>query len=90
MGQTIFRNTHHYQSSLETSTVCCLQLKENTMKIAIDNKLVEITPESETEIEQLDALWKIIIDCVGSNKRLVPIGEYIPGKSDLARFSIED
>jgi len=60
------------------------------MKIAIDNKLVEITPESETEIEQLDALWKIIIDCVGSNKRLVPIGEYIPGKSDLARFSIED
>lgn len=60
------------------------------MKIAIDNKLVEITPESETEIEQLDALWKIIIDCVGSNKRLVPIGEYVPGKSDLARFSIED
>lgn len=60
------------------------------MKIAIDNKIVEITPESATEIEQLDALWKIIIDCVGSNKRLVPIGEYIPGKSDLARFSIED
>ena len=59
------------------------------MKIEIDNRVVEITPESETETEQLDALWKIIIDCVGSNKRLLPIGEYIPGKSDLARFSIE-
>lgn len=59
------------------------------MKIAIDKNVVEITPENDTEAKQLDALWKVVVDCVGSNKKLVPIGEYIPVKSTLARFAIE-
>lgn len=60
------------------------------MKIEMDKNLVEITPESSQEKEQLDALWKVIVDCMASNKKLVPIGEYIPNKSDFARFAIED
>ncbi len=60
------------------------------MKIDLDKNVVEITPENDTEAQQLDALWKIIVDCMGSNKKLVPIGEYIPTKSKLARFALED
>lgn len=59
------------------------------MKIELDKNVVEITPENETEAKQLDALWKVVVDCLGSNKKLVPIGEYVPVKSKLARFAIE-
>ena len=60
------------------------------MKITLEKTLVELTPENPLEAEQLDALWKVIIDCVKSNKKLVPIGEYIPGHKEIARFNIED
>lgn len=60
------------------------------MKIAQDKNLVEITPENSQETEQLDALWKVIVDCMNTNKKLVPVGEFVPGKSNLARFAIED
>jgi hypothetical protein len=29
------------------------------------------------------------VDCVQFNKKLVPIGEYIPQKANLARFALE-
>ena len=60
------------------------------MKIAIDKNVVEISPANDEESKQLDTLWKILIDCVGSSKKLVPIGEYLPGQSKQARFAIED
>lgn len=60
------------------------------MKITIDKNLVEFTPANTEEAEQIDTLWKILIDCVGSSKKLVPIGEYLPGQSEFARFAIED
>jgi hypothetical protein len=60
------------------------------MKITRDKTLVELTPENPTEAKQLDELWKVIIDCVKSNKKLVPVGEYIPGEKEIARFNIED
>lgn len=60
------------------------------MKITRDNTLVELTPENPSEAMQLDELWKVIIDCVKSNKKLVPVGEYIPGEKEVARFNIED
>ncbi|WP_163338439.1 hypothetical protein [Desulfopila sp. IMCC35008] len=60
------------------------------MKIAIDKNVVEITPESSQETEQLDSLWKVVVDCMASNKKLVPIGEFVPGKTELARFAIEE
>ncbi|MBF0120681.1 MAG: hypothetical protein HQK79_17780 [Desulfobacterales bacterium] len=59
------------------------------MKINIDKNLVEFTPESNDEKAKLEALWKLMVDCVRFNKKLVPVGEYIPQKNNLARFAIE-
>jgi len=59
------------------------------MKISVDKNVVEISPESEQETAALDVLWKIIIDCYGNNKKLVPMGQFIPGVDSLARFNIE-
>ncbi len=60
------------------------------MKISRDKTLVELTPETPEEVKDLEALWRVIIDCVKSNKKLVPVGEYIPGQKEIARFNIED
>jgi hypothetical protein len=59
------------------------------MKINIEKNLVEFMPERSDEQARLEELWKIIVDCVRFNKKLVPIGEYIPQKNNLARFAIE-
>jgi len=60
------------------------------MKIAIEKNVVEFTPENDTEVQQLSKLWDVVVDCVKFNKKLVPIGEYVPAQSDLARFAIEE
>ncbi len=60
------------------------------MRITLDKTLVELKPESPQEVKELDALWKVIIDCVKTNKKLVPVGEYLPGEKEIARFNIED
>ena len=59
------------------------------MKILVDRNVVEITPESDQETAALDVLWKVVIDCYGNNKKLVPIGQFVPGIDKLARFNIE-
>jgi hypothetical protein len=59
------------------------------MKIRIDKDLVEFEPEGEEETAMLETLWRLMVDCVRFNKKLVPIGEYIPQKSNLARFVVE-
>ena len=59
------------------------------MKINIEKNLVEFTPESGDEKSKIEALWKLMVDCVRFNKKLVPVGEYIPSKNDFARFVIE-
>jgi len=59
------------------------------MKINIDKNLVEFTPENADEKVKLEALWRTMVDCVRFNKKLVPVGEYIPVKNDFARFAIE-
>ena len=59
------------------------------MKITVDRNVVEIKPENEQETTALDALWKVVIDCYGNNKKIVPIGQFIPGRDSLARFQIE-
>ena len=60
------------------------------MKISIEKNLVELTPESEAETQQLQQLWQTIVDCVKFNKHLVPVGEFVPPQSNIARFAIED
>ncbi len=60
------------------------------MKITIEKDLVEFVPESGHETVQLEKLWNTIVDCAKFNKKLVPIGEFVPLKSNLARFAIEE
>jgi hypothetical protein len=60
------------------------------MKISIDKNTVELIPQNDQETMQLQQLWNTIVDCVKFNKKLVPIGEYIPQKSNQARFAIEE
>jgi hypothetical protein len=49
-----------------------------------------MTPETEHEAEQLDALWKVVIRCDEPSKVLCPIGMYIPGGDEGASFAIQD
>lgn len=60
------------------------------MKITTQKRLVEFEPESDTETAMLEDLWKLMVDCAKFNKKLVPVGEYIPQKKNLARFAIEE
>jgi hypothetical protein len=60
------------------------------MKITMDKNLVEFLPENDDETKMMEALWQLIVDCVRFNKKLVPVGEYIPQKKNLARFVVED
>ena len=60
------------------------------MKINVEKNLVEIIPDSEQETKDLLTLWNTVVDCVKFNKKLVPVGEYVPQKSNLARFAIEE
>ncbi len=59
------------------------------MKIEIEKNLVEFTPETADEKNKLEALWKTVVDCVRFNKKLVPVGQYMPAEDTLARFAIE-
>ena len=59
------------------------------MQIKIEKNVVEFVPQNDAETTELQALWNTIVDCVKFNKKLTPIGEYVPQKSNTARFSIE-
>jgi len=59
------------------------------MKINIEKNLVEFTPENSDETIKLQSLWRMMVDCARFNRKLVPIGEYIPQQSEFARFVIE-
>ena len=60
-----------------------------SMRIRIEKELVEFSPDNEEETVMLEALWRLTVDCVRFNKKLVPVGEYIPLKNNVARFVIE-
>lgn len=60
------------------------------MKIVVDKNVVEFMPESSQETQDMETLWRIVVDCVKDSKKMEPIGEYIPAKSNVARFVIED
>ncbi|MBW1859935.1 MAG: hypothetical protein JRI70_07655 [Deltaproteobacteria bacterium] len=60
------------------------------MKITMEKNLVEFLPENDDETAMMETLWRIMVDCVGFNKKLVPVGEYIPQKKNLARFVMEE
>lgn len=59
------------------------------MKIELEGSLLKMTPENSREKEELNQLWSIIIGCVSDGKKLVPVGEYLPGTKEVAVFNIE-
>lgn len=59
------------------------------MKIELEGTLIKMTPENEREKNELNQLWTILIDCVKENKKLVPVGQYLPGMKGVATFNIE-
>lgn len=59
------------------------------MKIRVDKNIVEFEPSNPEETSSLEVLWRVVVDCMKDNKKLVPIGEYVPIKENLARFHIE-
>lgn len=59
------------------------------MKIELEGTLLKMTPENDREKKELNQLWTVIIDCVSQNRKLVPVGEYIPGIKEVAVFNIE-
>jgi hypothetical protein len=60
------------------------------MKIEFNKDLVEFKPESKEEAAELQMLWNVVLDCVKSNLKLVPVGEFTAGKSVVARFHLEE
>ena len=59
------------------------------MKIELEGSLIKMTPENDAERTQLNQLWTLIIGCVSEGKKLVPVGEYLPGVKEVATFNIE-
>ena len=59
------------------------------MKIELEGTLVRMTPENDQEKTDLNQLWTIIIGCASEGKKLVPVGEYIPGQKEVAVFNLE-
>ncbi|MEW6335173.1 MAG: hypothetical protein AB1558_12975 [Thermodesulfobacteriota bacterium] len=60
------------------------------MKIEIEGTLVRMIPENDLEKKQMNDLWRILIDCVNKTRKLVPVGEYLPGIKETAVFNIEE
>ena len=59
------------------------------MKIELEGTLIKMTPENDREKNELNQLWVILIDCVKENRKLVPVGQYLPGMKETAVFNIE-
>lgn len=59
------------------------------MRFELEGSLLKMIPESDREKTELNQLWTIIIGCVSEGKKLVPVGEYLPGIKEVAVFNIE-
>jgi hypothetical protein len=59
------------------------------MRIELDGMLIRMIPENDREKTEMNQLWAIIIGCVNEGKKLVPVGEYLPGIKEVATFHIE-
>ncbi len=59
------------------------------MKIVVDRNVIEFEPETPRETVSLEVMWKVVVDCYGDNKKIVPMGNFVPGHDKVARFHIE-
>ncbi len=77
--------------SVVSMTVCMIpQDKRNVdMRILVDKNVIEFMPETPQENKELEVMWRIVVDCYGDNKKIVPMGNFVPGHDKVARFHIE-
>jgi len=59
------------------------------MKIRIDGAIIHLILETQEEVNSLDRLWKVIGMCESENRKLLPLGHFIPGVSESAQFYVE-
>lgn len=59
------------------------------MKIEIEGAIIKFIPETQREAEELDALWKLVARCDEENRKILPLGVYVPGSSPYAQFYVE-
>jgi hypothetical protein len=59
------------------------------MRIELEGELIRMSPENDRERNELNQLWTIIIGCIDEGKKLVPVGEYLPGIKEVATFHLE-
>ncbi|MCS7199885.1 MAG: hypothetical protein N2327_03970 [Caldimicrobium sp.] len=59
------------------------------MKIEIEGAIIRLIPESDREVKELNALWELIARCEEENRKLLPLGMYVPGSSEYAQFYVE-
>lgn len=60
------------------------------MKIEIEGQVVKLIPENPQESQELNKLWQILVTCVQEDKRIRPLGIYVPGSTPEAKFLMED
>jgi len=59
------------------------------MKIEIEGAVIRLIPESEREVKELNELWELVARCEEENRKLLPLGVYVPGSSPYAQFYVE-
>ncbi len=60
------------------------------MRIDIIKSRVMFYPQTAEEKAKLEAIWRLLVECVGESRKLVPVGEYVPQKDDRrVTFHIE-
>ncbi|MCS7279934.1 MAG: hypothetical protein NZ530_07780 [Thermodesulfobacteriaceae bacterium] len=60
------------------------------MKIEIEGQIVKLIPENLQEAQELNKLWQLLVTCVQEDKRIRPLGIYVPGSTEEAKFLIEE
>lgn len=59
------------------------------MRLELEGSLLKMMPENERERNELNQLWTLVVGCVSEGKKLVPVGQYLPGIKEVAVFNIE-
>lgn len=59
------------------------------MKIEVEGSIIRLIPESQREAEELNKMWEVVARCEEENKKLLPLGVYVPGSSPYAQFYVE-
>lgn len=59
------------------------------MRLELEGSLLKMIPENERERNELNQLWTLVVGCVSEGKKLVPVGQYLPGIKEVAVFNIE-